>query len=304
MVESKENLKIPNVVLSSTCFQERDLSKLCKYLVENKIDGLELSGGLEYLEDTQLHAILTTYKSKIQFYLHNYFPTPAVPFVLNLAVSGIVHRTIEHCKKAIDLCAELGIKQYSLHPGTAISPNPEDIGNLQAHLPAIDFNKSRKILSESCLKVAEHAKQKHIQLLLENNVVASFNCLHGVNDRYHLADLEESAHLIHLFEHPYIGILLDIGHLKVSAQTLGFNPVKFIGQFKSYIKAVHISDNDGIADQNLPVSKDTWFWNYIPWKQVDYVSLEISEQPLKKLLNQIQLTQNQIREVQNGSVNS
>ena len=293
-----------NVSLSSICFQERELPRLCQCLVENKIDKLELSGNLKHITDKQLRVTFREYQNNVQFYIHNYFPSHAEPFVLNLAHPKTVFRAIKHCRKAIDLCYEFGIKQYSLHSGTAISPEPEDLGNLQAHLPPFKMNESREILIEACLEVAEYAKKKHILLLLENNVVASFNCPNGVNDRYHLADLEESAYLMSLFKHPSIGMLLDTGHLKVSAQTLNFDPIKFIEWFKLHIKALHISENDGIVDQNLPVSKNSWFWNYIPWKQVDYVSLEISGQSFKKLLNQIQLTRNKIWEAQNGSVNS
>lgn len=295
---------MPNVALSSICFQECELSRLCQCLVENKINVLELSGNLEHVGDIQLHTILTAYQNEIQFYIHNYFPIPAEPFVLNLAHPETVSGTVKHCNKAIDLCAELGIKHYSLHPGTSISPEPKDLGNLQAHLSPIDLNESRQILSEACLKIAEYAQKKRVYLLLENNVVANFNCPDGVNDRYHLADLDESAYLMPLFEHPNIGMLLDTGHLKVNAQTLNFNPIEFIERFKIHIKSVHISENDGTADQNLPVRKDSWFWKHIPWNQVDYVSLEISGQSLSKLHNQIKLTQNQIRGLQNASANS
>ena len=90
-------------------------------------------------------------------------------------------------------------------------------------------------------------------------------------------------------------MLLDTGHLKVSARTLNFDPKKFIERFKPHIKIVQISDNDGTADQNLPVREDSWFWAYLPWRQVDYVSLEVSNQSMETLLEQLQLTKNQIK---------
>ena len=132
---------------------------------------------------------------------------------------------------------------------------------------------------------------------MENNVVAGFNCPDGVNTRYHLSDLNESIHLLHLFDHPNIGILLDTGHLKVSAQTLDFDPIKFIKRFNDQIKVVQISENDGTSDQNLPLREDSWFWPYIPWEKVDYVSLEVSGLSQKALLEQIELTQDKIHKL-------
>ena len=57
------------------------------------------------------------------------------------------------------------------------------------------------------------------------------------------------------------------------------------------ICVVQISDNDGTADQNLPARKDSWFWEHLPWRQVDYVSLEVCGEPVDSLLEQLKLTE-------------
>ena len=78
-------MSAPDIFLSSTCFRERDLARLCASLWETGIDHLELSGNLLPLADSKLREILRAYRGKIHFQVHNYFPPPPEPFVLNLA---------------------------------------------------------------------------------------------------------------------------------------------------------------------------------------------------------------------------
>jgi sugar phosphate isomerase/epimerase len=286
----------PDVVLSSTCFKERNLLGLCELLIDNGIDKIELSGNVQHLPLSQIKETLEKYKGQIKFYIHNYFPAPSTPIVLNLAHPDTVEQTIEHCEKAIDLCAFLDSGFYSLHAGLSFAPKPSDLGKGQTHLTSMSLDDSWKVLEEACLKVSEYAKNKNIQLLLENNVVANFNCPEKINDRYHFSDLNQSARLCKLFNKPYIGALLDTGHLKVSSRTLDFDPIQFAECFSPYTKVVQISDNDGLSDQNLPVREDSWFWAHMPWKNLGYVSLEVSGQSIETLLRQLKLTENMIVE--------
>lgn len=284
----------PDVVLSSTCFNEPNLPGLCELLVENGIDKVELSGNIQHLPLPQIKAILDQYRGRIKFYIHNYFPAPSIPIVLNLAHPETVEQSIRHCEKAIDLCAFLESGFYSLHAGLSFAPKPYDLGKDQTHLIAMSLDDSWVILEKACFHLAEYAKTKNVQLLLENNVVANFNCPDKVNDRYHFSDLKESFRFCNLFKNPFMGALLDTGHLKVSSNTLDFDPVKFVERFSPYIQVVQISDNDGLSDQNLAVREDSWFWKHIPWGKLGYVSLEVSGQSIEKILGQLELTEEMI----------
>ncbi len=286
----------PDVVLSSTCFKEPNLLGLCELLTTNGIDKVELSGNIQYLPLPQIQEILNKFKGQIKFYIHNYFPAPSTPIVLNLAHPDTVEKTIEHCEKAIDLCAFLDSGFYSLHAGLSFAPKPSDLGKGQTHLTSMSLDDSWKVLEEACIRVSEYAKKKNIQLLLENNVVASFNCPEKFNDRYHFSDLNQATRLCELFNKPHMGALLDTGHLKVSSKTLDFDPVQFTERFSPYTKVVQISDNDGLSDQNLPVREDSWFWAHLPWRKLGYVSLEVSRQSIETLLSQLKLTENLIIE--------
>ena len=287
------------IAVSSTSFHEKNLGDLCEYAFEQQIDCIELSGGLMFPQGAGLNGYLSKHSKNISFYIHNYFPPPDNPFVLNLAHPETVERSYAHCLNAIDLCSTLGVPFYSIHAGMAFNPLPENLGASQAHLLAIDFKESQGLLISSCKKLGNYARAKGVDLLLENNVIASSNLINGVNDRYHLADPVETGNLCPLFDDPGINVLLDVGHLKVTAKVMGFDPLKFIEQLKDKLRVVHLSDNNGAEDQNMPIAEDSWFWPHIPWEQLEYVSLEILPQPLSLLKEQVQLTKKKIREHSN-----
>ena len=71
-----------------------------------------------------------------------------------------------------------------------------------------------------------------------------------------------------------VKLLIDVAHLKVSAKTLKFDPVKFLSDFEGVTAAYHISDNNGLEDSNKPFTKDSWFVRHIR-KDLKYYSLEV-----------------------------
>ena len=85
---------------------------------------------------------------------------PEKLFVLNLAHPETVLKSMDHCKKSIRLCAELGRNNYSLHAGLAINPRPNDLGKSQTHLKPLAIKESRKVLIDACIEVAEYAQSR------------------------------------------------------------------------------------------------------------------------------------------------
>jgi sugar phosphate isomerase/epimerase len=74
---------------------------------------------------------------------------------------------------------------------------------------------------------------------------------------------EEIAWLCDSVAHDLFGILLDTAHLKVSCVTLQKDKEAELEKIFPYIKAIHHSDNDGNADENLPLSDAYWFLPYM-----------------------------------------
>lgn len=285
------------IAVSSTAFHTNSVEVLFNLGESSSISAIELSGNLGYNEPSKLFTLLKEKAKKARIFIHNYFPTPKEPFVLNLAHPDTCEKSIRHCLKAIDLCSSLGIKVYSVHAGMAINPRPADLGRSQSYCRPIPFEESRNLLIDSCYKIADYAEGKDVQLLIENNVVSKSNCPEEVNVRYHLADPKESEMLLPALSHPNIGILLDVGHLKVSSTTLGFNPYNFIKLLNGKVKAIHLSDNDGDEDQNLSISDESWFWSCISWDQLEYISLELKPYPIQLIKNQLKLIQDKIKKI-------
>ena len=124
--------------------------------------------------------------------------------------------------------------------------------------------------------LSDYADSKQVSLMLENNVVtkpvfakfgespllfSSPNCMDELGEIF-LKD---------------VGVLLDFGHLKVSANTLNFCPSDFVSSLPAEILGYHLSDNNGLEDSNQPFCEDCWFFKYLN-SSVDYCTVEVSSE--------------------------
>jgi len=73
-----------------------------------------------------------------------------------------------------------------------------------------------------------------------------------------------------------VGLLLDVGHFKISSKTLNFNLLKGYKKIKKYIKGYHLNDNDGINDKNFPFTRKSWFVDILK-KNLNYYSIEVNK---------------------------
>ncbi len=172
------------VAVSSTVFGRTDLQSLCRTAVEAGLPGLEFSRNIQFLEDDRLANIFGLYRDQIDLLVPKFFLALKERFVLGLSLKHHWGRSLEHCRRAIDLCQAHQLKQYSLHAGLAIDLAPGDLGGHQEKLTAVDFDESRGNFFEACQQAADHAHRKGVGLLIENNVVAGYNCPAGINRRY------------------------------------------------------------------------------------------------------------------------
>jgi len=190
------------------------------------------------------------------FLIHNYFPSPPKPFVLNLASGDpvILQRSLELASKAINLAACLRAPIYSVHAGFVTDPaiGPDGFEFPAPGSPEEASLALRRFLAslESLLKQAERL---HVQLLVENNV-----CTRNLQGKLLLQTAEEFLDLFRAIRSPSLGVLLDTGHLNITAQTLDFDPVWFTDQLAPYIRAFHVHYNDGTTDSHHPVQPGSW----------------------------------------------
>ena len=254
--------------LSSGSFRSRSLSDIISCCEQNDIQFIELSSGLRYDENVVQQVLeATTLRPCL---IHNYFPPPKEPFVLNLASAdpATLEKSLDLCRRSIDLCARIEAPFYSVHSGFAVSLKAEMLGRpiLQSRLDSrmfIPYEQAYDIFCESVQTLSEYAARAGLKLLLENNVVTSHNLAAGRASQFLMTRPEEFKWLFRDLNDDNVGILLDVGHLNVSANTLGFDRNGAISQLAPYIGAFHLSENDGKLDQNQPVTKSSWFWPFV-----------------------------------------
>lgn len=254
--------------------------------IENNITNIELSGGSFCPEQiTELKKLA----SLASFQPHNYFPPPLQPFVLNLASldDQIYDMSFKHLINSIRICSELGSKYFSFHAGFLVDPKPSELGKKIQKRPLQDRHHSLSIFIERLHDLSKIASLHGVHLLLENNVLSStvfseFSC-----NPLLMVDEKETIYIADSLP-SNTSLLIDVAHLKVSATTLQFDRKNFLESLSPFIKAYHLSDNDGLSDSNSPFAEDSWFWPFIK-KNLDYYSVEVYTADLNLLSKQLSL---------------
>ena len=93
-----------------------------------------------------------------------------------------------------------------------------------------------------------------------------------------------------------VGLLLDVAHLKVSSNSLGFNLLEATKQIHPWIQGYHLSDNNGCSDSNQLLTSDSWFWKVLDKSKAYYV-IEVYGVNTSELLNQYNLVYEKIKDV-------
>lgn len=245
-----------NFYVSTTAFRGQPVDHVIELAAAEGLS-LEFSSGLRYREGMDEIFL----NAGVRRLPHNYFPAPRQPFVLNLASqqTEILERSRAHCRRSIELAAQVNAPFYSAHAGFCNEPVPENLGRqfpeFQAAMRPAYW---RTFVTETRL-LCDFAANLGCKFLIENNVVIQANCSGG-DHPFLCAAADEILRLIEdVDRHPALGILIDTGHLKVSAATLGFDRDEFIDAVAPWIQAFHHSDNDGRFDTNQPLTDRYWF---------------------------------------------
>lgn len=234
---------MPDIYVSTSCLKDtRDLENILETYKSYGIRNVELGSGLEYVEDFE--AILRRY-SDLNFIVHNYFPPAKEPFVMNLAArdEGIRRRSIEVCKSALDLCGKLGYPLYTFHPGFRVE-GTLDIGFELSDQGLVPYEAAFNKFCDSVGEIDAHARRPGIRIALEN--------LEHKNDAYMMTAPWEFDKFLDLF--PNVGVLLDLGHLKIAAKRRGFEEEEFLKCVRDAIVEIHVHDNDGVGDMHRTLS--------------------------------------------------
>lgn len=211
--------------------------------------------------------------------LHNYFPVPYEPFVLNLASTDplIRKRSIDLALAAIELTDLVGATRYSVHAGFCADPKPWQLGRRWAGLDRVREDVALDYYAQSVQILAGVARERGVSLLVENNVLLPSVASELGDDVLLMASADQMLSAKECFPSD-VSLLLDVGHLKVSCQTLGLDPCREIQRLSTFTGGYHLSDNDGLGDQNRLVTRQSWFWRFMS-KDVDFATLEVEARP-------------------------
>lgn len=266
------------IYFSSGAFPARHPAELLATARAEGISHIEWSAGMEDAPD--FIAPIVSAVPEMRFLVHNYFPPPSKPFVLNLAeLDDATHlQTMTMCRNAIDLCATLGAPFYSVHSGWAFRLEVADLGQPERQrqiadqqTSGVDVPKAYERFVASVRALSDYARQRGIRLLVENNVIAPSGVAQGKTDLLFNTTAQGIIGFLNDVQDANVGLLLDLAHLKVSANALQFDAIEALARLGSAVACLHLSDNDGQRDNNQPLHQATWFlpllrdFRHVPW---------------------------------------
>jgi sugar phosphate isomerase/epimerase len=262
------------IFASTGGFRNLNFYEAANKLIDAGCRKIELSAG-RYISNPR--HFIKLLQNDCELMLHNYFPVPAEPFVINLSSSDseTLARSLDLTKAAIDISSEIGSQCYGVHSGFRADLQVGDLGRVKHHYPLISKKQAVEIFKRSITELAIYASKKNVNLMVENNVLTKSNInLFGTNPFLMVDPLEIRETLESL--DCEITLLLDLAHLKISAETLKFDLDDSIHFLNPLVNGYQVSENDGIEDDGLPFDDSVWFLNLID-KSKNFVTIELSE---------------------------
>lgn len=268
------------IFCSTGCFKGNDFFTLSKNFINMGVDAIELSSG-EFVEDVESKCFDLINTSKLM--LHNYFPPPKEPFVLNLASSdeGIAQKTLDFYISGIELSGAINSKYFGIHAGFLSDFEVGEIGKKINYGNSVNRSEGLELLISRVGKLSNVAKRLDVTLLIENNVLSIDNL--GEKNQ-HIMLLAEPREVNFFFNsiNSNVKLLLDVGHLKVSSNTLKFDLLEAFYSLDPWVGGYHLSDNFGLYDDHMIFDDSVWFMSHLN-KSVDFATIEVGGCSLEQI---------------------
>ena len=263
-------------------------------LVLGKIDGLNIDGielGSTHLYHPDIASIVNK-KWKKDKVTHNFFPPSINPnFVMNIASDDdyVRHQSIAHATFCIEFAANIGASVYTIHPGfsatAGIGREDEKNYDFSFTKEKIDRGAAFYNMKTSLVALIEIAKKNGIKLAVETEGSLTKP---GV---LLMEKMEEFDELFSMFsEDLYLN--LNLAHTRFASIDHQFNMSDFISRYYEKIVLIEISHNNGEVDQHLPLTDDSYIFNYLPLlPDVPHI-LEFRNSTVSQINNSINLISN------------
>lgn len=245
------------IYVSSSCVKNNNITEVICQLADKGIQNIELSGGTDYYSRVEHDLKRLKEKYRLNYACHAYFPPPKVPFVVNLASCNdtIYMNSVEHYDNCIELLKKIGCYVLSVHAGFFVEIDKDEIGKKLSKVVIYDKNEAYSRFCYAYEKISKKCGEQDISLYLENNVLSCENYQEFKYQNYFMMTDYES--IMYMKEQIDFNFLLDLGHLHVSADTLGLDYEQECSKLKKYVKWLHISENNGIYDEHKPLKKES-----------------------------------------------
>lgn len=249
-------------ISSSACTKDKIKDVVLEF-VRLGIFNIELSGGTRFYSRIEDDLLNLKKEFGINFLIHNYFPPfqESPDFVMNMAAQEENEKsnTFKIIKNAIRLSKALGSNLYTLHAGFD-APLYEKGGVFYKKLNSgkkQNRQNTKKDFYKGIDFLLSHFINENFKIGIEN-----FFPLKGYFNSF-FESQEDIIEFLSLYKkEPNIGLLLDLGHLNVAADSSGFNKFDFIDKlFSKYankIFEIHISENNGACDSHGISNLGSW----------------------------------------------
>jgi len=196
--------------------------------------------------------------------------------VLNLASEDpeTLEMSRAHARAAVDLSQTLSARWYSVHAGFAAIVSPEHLGRQIPAENRTDKGRAAEIFETSIRDLVAYAAPRGVGILVENNVVAVPNLVDGKNEMLLLATAVELVDFARQMCDENFGLLIDFGHVNVTSASLRLDRKAFIDEVAPYTRGLHLSENDGLADSNLPFDQSSWIGLGLAGVHPEYIVVE------------------------------
>ena len=142
------------------------------------------------------------------------------------------------------------------------------------------------------MKISRKAEDKGIKIMIENNVLSQKSKNEFKENPLLMCDANECIKIIKQVP-KNVKLLLDVAHLKVSAKSLGFDPIDMIKKCNDCVGGYHLSDNNGLSDTNEPFLENAWFLKHLR-PDLNYYSIEVYGESIDRIKKLISLVQNNL----------
>jgi sugar phosphate isomerase/epimerase len=244
--------------LSTSCFSRNYVAEAIERCHEFAPYRVEISAPHLYQPIDELEILLREYRERgFALTIHNYFPSPLVPFVLNIAASNGLgkKRAKSLIEEALRLALAAGSPFYGVHAGYLARADATDTGMFNFDSEMSSYSSALDRAVSFVNQIAPSFEKKGVGLIIEN-LFPSPNKRHSL-----FCSFEEIKEYMDQVP-SNVGLLLDLGHLNVSSNIFSFNREVFLERFlDSYSERlfqVHLSENSGFKDEHRAVLIGSW----------------------------------------------